>query len=138
MGVKEDIKIIRKALKKLCPTFSIRIARGTAYGWIDIWGSGDCNEFTEEEKQALRNFGLNYGGNCSVINPEERKYWVKKAEQILRGSPVDKIWKQMNESERYGCRFCLYPHWIRQQYPGITKEDLIQLSRLSEKQFGEL
>jgi len=56
--------------------------------------------------------------------------------EILDKTP--EIWEQMNESERYGCRFGLYPYWIQEKYPDITNEDLIKLSKLSEKQFGEL
>jgi len=78
-----DIKIIRKALKSLCPTLSVRRDRGTAYGWIDISGSGRWREFTEAEKEALERFGLNYGGNCAQISPEGRKFWVERAKEIL-------------------------------------------------------
>lgn len=75
----EQIGIIRKALKSLGPTLSVRRGKGTAYAWIEIWGSGEFGEFTKEEKQALEKFGLNYGGNCAVISPEDRKYYVEKA-----------------------------------------------------------
>lgn len=78
-----QIKTIRRALKKLCSTLSVRRGRGTAYAWVEIGGSGEFSEFTQEEKQALEKFGLNYGGNCAVISPEERKFWVKRAEEIL-------------------------------------------------------
>ena len=49
----QQIGIIRKALKKLCPTLSVRRGSGTAYGWIDILGSGEFHYFTEKEKQVL-------------------------------------------------------------------------------------
>jgi len=80
----QQIGAIRKALKKLCPTLSVRRGSGTAYGWIDVWGSGDeFRNFTDEEKQALEKFGLGYGGNCAVIAPESREYYVKKASELL-------------------------------------------------------
>ena len=78
--------IIRKALKKLCPTLSVRRGKGTAYSWIDVSGSGDeFGTFTEKEKQALDKFSLDYGMNAAVISPENRKWYVEKAEKILRG-----------------------------------------------------
>ena len=80
----QQIGIIRKALKKLCPTLSVRRGSGTAYGWIDILGSGDeFHNFTEKEKQARDIFGLGYGMNASVISPEDRKYWVEKAQKMI-------------------------------------------------------
>jgi len=80
----EQISVIRRALKKLCPTLSVAKGRGTGYSWIDIRGSGKGGEFTEQEKQALDKFGLGYGANFSVISPENRKYYVERAEEILR------------------------------------------------------
>ena len=83
-SVKEDTKIIRKALKKVCPTLSIRMARGTAYGWIDIQGSKEYGAFTEKEKKTLTSFVINYGGNFAVIRPRDREYYREKAEEILK------------------------------------------------------
>jgi hypothetical protein len=70
-------KLIRFALKKKCKTLHVKLARGTAYGWIDIW-AGNYWEFTEEEKKALEYFGLPHGGNCCVISPEDTAYWIEK------------------------------------------------------------
>ena len=82
----KQINVVRKALKKLCPTLSVRRGRGTAYSWIDVSGSGDeFGTFTEKEKQALDKFSLSYGMNAAVISPENRKWYVEKAEKILRG-----------------------------------------------------
>ena len=83
-SVKEDTKIIRKALKKVCPTLSIRMARGTAYGWIDIQGSKPFGAFTDQEKKTLTSFVINYGGNFAVIRPRDREYYREKAEEILK------------------------------------------------------
>ena len=79
----QQIGVIRKALKKLCPTLSVRRGSGTAYGWIDILGSGEFNNFTDQEKQALDKFGLGYGMNAAVISPEAMKYYVEKAQKML-------------------------------------------------------
>ncbi len=76
--VKLAAKVIRKALKSKCKTFSVRMDRGTAYGWICIWGSGEFHDFTEEEKRVLDEFGFRYGGNCCVISPDDVEYWVEK------------------------------------------------------------
>lgn len=80
-----QIGTIRKALKKMCPTLSVRRGRGTGYGWIEISGSKEFGNFTEQEKRALDKFDLNYGSNFSVISPEDRKYYVEKAQKILEG-----------------------------------------------------
>ncbi len=72
---KEDIKIIRKALKKRCPTLSVRNGRGTAWGWVEISGSGEYGNFTEVERKVLCDVGLTPGGNFAVISPESREYW---------------------------------------------------------------
>jgi hypothetical protein len=71
-------KVIRKALKTKCKTLSVRIGRGTAYGWIDIRGSGRWGEFTEAERKTLDEVGLGYGANFSCIPPENREFWVEK------------------------------------------------------------
>jgi hypothetical protein len=77
------IRVVRKALKTRCKTFSVRMARGTAYGWIDIWGSDEFNHFTDEEKKVLEEFGIPYGGNCALISPDDRDYWVKKLANLM-------------------------------------------------------
>ena len=84
----KQIGTIRTALKKMCPTLSVKRGSGTAYGWIEISGSKDeFHNFTDEERKALGEFGLNAGGNFTVISPEDRKYYVEKANKIL-GHPI--------------------------------------------------
>lgn len=97
ISTKLAAKVIRKALKTRCKTLSVRMDRGTAYGWISIWGSGEFSEFTDDEKKALDEVGMNYGGNCAVISPESRDYWVEKlcrmvpeAEALLIGEVLGK------------------------------------------------
>ena len=79
----QEIGAIRTALKRLCPSLSVRRGTGTAYSWIEVSGSGEFGDFTTEEKIALEKFGLNYGSNFSVISPENRDYYVKKAKDFL-------------------------------------------------------
>ena len=79
-----QVDAIRKALKNLCPTLSIRRGSGTAYGWIEVWGSKDeFRNFTDEERKALNDFGISAGGNCAVISPDDRKYYAEKANKML-------------------------------------------------------
>lgn len=78
ISTKLAAKVIRKALKTRCKTLRVKMARGTAYGWIDILGSGEFSEFTPEERRVLEEFGINAGGNCAVISPESTDYWVEK------------------------------------------------------------
>lgn len=96
-----EIKVIRKALKKLAPTLSVRRDRGTAYGWIVIRGSGSFGEFTGKEKRALEKFGLNYGANCALISPEERRYYVEKAAKLLGIGLPDPIKKDYRKRDEY-------------------------------------
>jgi hypothetical protein len=100
IDTKTAAKVIRKALKSKCKTLKVRIARGTAYGWIDIWGSGELSEFTDEEKKVLEEFGLNHGANCAVISPDDVDYWVQKlcklvpeAEALLVAEAIKGFWR---------------------------------------------
>ena len=105
-----EVKLIRKALKRLAPTLSVRRGRGTGYAWIDIRGSGELGDFTEREKRALEVFGLPYGSNFASISPEERRYYVEKAVKLLGISMpkeleeeyrrIDEMKKEMERRER--------------------------------------
>jgi hypothetical protein len=76
---KEQIRAIRVIVKSKSPTLSVRCGKGTSWGWVDIRGSkNDFGEFTEEEKEALTDLGLNYGGNFAVISPEDRKRYLRR------------------------------------------------------------
>jgi len=78
---KTAAKIIRFALRRRCKTLRVKMARGTAYGWIDIW-AGDSFGFTKEEREALDFFGFMYGANCCVISPDSVEYWINKICQL--------------------------------------------------------
>ena len=82
----QAIKIIRKAIKFLAPTVSVRTGKGTAGGWIDIDGSADeFRHFTEQEKKGLKKFGFyNVSGNLVLISPESRKWAYQRALIILK------------------------------------------------------
>jgi len=96
------IKIIRKALKTLAPTLSVRKGKGTAYTWIEIRGSGRFGEFTETEKKALEVFGLgDCGINLAVISPEKRRFYVEKATSILGIELPEPIKKEYQERDNY-------------------------------------
>ena len=43
---------------------------------------------------------------------------------IREADPTDLIWDQMNESERHGVRFGLFPAWVGRDYPDA---DLVAL-----------
>jgi len=96
-----EIKIIRKALKKLAPSLTVRRDRGTAYSWIVIRGSGRFGAFTETEIQALAAFGLNYGANSAVISPENRRYYEEKAVSIFGIELPEPIKKEYQERDNY-------------------------------------
>jgi len=96
-----EIKTIRRALKSLAPTLSVRKGRGTAYGWIDIRGSGSMGEFTEEERKVLDMVGLGYGVNYSNISPEKRRFWVEKLARLLNLEIPEELRREYEERDRY-------------------------------------
>jgi len=82
MDAKEQIKIIRKAIKSKpeLKNVMVRNGRGTAWVWVDITGGGEWgNSFTAEERKALRQyFNINPGDNFAVISPEFRATFIEK------------------------------------------------------------
>lgn len=78
MGTKEDIKKIRKIIKKHCPTVSVRMARGTAYGWTDISSKKIGSLFTPSERACLKHqFNLRPGSNWANIPPDKTKEFIR-------------------------------------------------------------
>jgi len=100
MDAKEQVKIIRREIKKVAPKVSVKMARGTAWGWIDISGSATkWGIFTDAEKQALETLGIAHGMNCANIHPDDRGYWVAKLTgQLVPETPAE---KDRRARERY-------------------------------------
>ena len=86
-----QISLIRRIIKKKCPTVSVRMGRGTAWGWADITSRKIGAMFTEKEKNCLRGLGLNPGSNFDVIAPDEQKAFVER--HMLKYIPKKKLWK---------------------------------------------
>ena len=72
-----DIKLIRRIIKKKCPTISVRMGKGTAYGWIDITSKDIGASFTPKERTCLKALGRTPGGNFDVISPEDRSKFIE-------------------------------------------------------------
>lgn len=83
---KDEIRRIRKALKTLVSGLHVRCARGTAWGWVDISGSGEFGEFTTEQHASLKSLGLQPGLNLALIAPDSRGYWLKKLEELAEAA----------------------------------------------------
>lgn len=81
----EAIKTIRKAIKSLTPTVSVRKGKGTDYGWISISGTLDeFGYFTNQEEEGLIKFGFfNAVGNLVLIGPYDRQWAYRRALSIL-------------------------------------------------------
>ena len=75
MSVKKETAKIRKIIKDRCPTVSVKMGKGTAYGWVDIWSKGI--RFTASERKCLRSFGFIPGSNAANLMPAERKAFIK-------------------------------------------------------------
>ena len=74
---KEQVKLIRKIIKSKVKTVSVKMGTGTAWGWVEIWGSGPYSRFTETEQAALKTLEIDAGcSNCYVISPEDRKSYL--------------------------------------------------------------
>ena len=76
---REAIKRLRKVLKQGCKSLSVRMARGTAWGWIEISGSGQYGSFTDAEAAYLKSIGMNHGGNFACLESgRDQAYWLWK------------------------------------------------------------
>jgi hypothetical protein len=80
---KMEMEVIRRGLKSVAPSLSVRWDRGTAAAWITIRGSGEWGRFTDAERRALDMLGLAYGVNSAVISPEDRRFYVEKAAKVF-------------------------------------------------------
>ncbi len=81
MVSKDDLKTLRKFLKKNCPGLKITTGRGGWYRMTYIRGSGDGNKFSDEEIQFLTSIGLLPCKNFSSINMFQAE---KIIEEVIR------------------------------------------------------
>jgi hypothetical protein len=97
-----EIRLIRRAIKKICPGVSVRRGKGTAYGWIEIKGSGKFGDFTQVEINALQGLGLNPGANAVLISPQDRRRWVEWAVRYLQiDLPPELKWDYQQRDKHY-------------------------------------
>jgi len=78
MDALKEVAAIRKVIKGRCRTLSVSNGRGTAWGWVQIRGSGQYGEFTEAENATLKALGLPAGGNYAVISPDARPFVLRR------------------------------------------------------------
>lgn len=72
----ERVKLVRRIIKKKCPTVSVRMGKGTAYGYVDITSRDRGARFTDKEMKCLRGLSLNPGSNFDTLNREDQKKFV--------------------------------------------------------------
>ena len=70
----DKLKVVRKKIKKGCPGLSIRMGRGTGYGWFHIRNTKDY-KLTEAQEQHIISLGLTTGLNNNIaktiFSPDE-------------------------------------------------------------------
>ena len=71
------IKLIRRIVKKKCPTVSVRRGKGTSYGYVDITSRDIGASFTSKESNCLKGLGLIPGGNFAGMDRERQKKFVE-------------------------------------------------------------
>lgn len=76
------VSLIRKHIKRLAPSVSVKKGTGTASMWIEISGSADeFGNFTEQEQIALYELGLTtnpkYLSNFLCFDYEQRRHYLK-------------------------------------------------------------
>ncbi len=89
MSVRKETAKVRKIIKDRCPTVSVKMGKGTAYGWVDIWSKGI--RFTDKEKKCLKSFGFTPGSNAANLLPAERKVFIK-THRVPRDREKYKYW----------------------------------------------
>ena len=125
---RQEITEIRKAIKKTVTTISVRNGRGTAWGWVEISGSGECGMFTETERAGLTALGLSPGGNFCVLSPDSRGFWVRKLTgQVPQGPPC--IVCGQPGTEQFFCP-CDLRHWLCAEHSSsIDRKDCAFIQR---------
>ena len=73
---RDDLRDLRKFLKKNCPGLKITTGRGGWWRMTYVYGGGEHSRFTEEEKQFLTQIGL-YPAQDSfqLICTRRKKYY---------------------------------------------------------------
>ncbi len=77
-SLKSNVRTIRKLIKQRCPTVSVRMGRGTVYGWAQVASRDIGAPFTSSEKKCLRELSLNPGNNWLPIPPDKVRAFLKK------------------------------------------------------------
>lgn len=83
MTIRDETAVIRKRIKAECSTLSVRLARGTAYGYVEVRGSGEYGHFTDAEIAVLQRLSIPSGLNLAVIDRGARRRW---AAELTQGS----------------------------------------------------
>ena len=78
MSLKENVKKIRKIIKAKCPTVSVRMGKGSVYGWTEIMNKDRGAPFTKSEKACLTHeFNLRPGSNTAGFSPERGREFLR-------------------------------------------------------------
>ena len=125
MDSNEEVREIRRLIKAKAPTVSVRRGRGTAYGWIEIGGSGEGGAFTDAERTALEAMGLSLGGNFCVIDPADRNWWLHKLAGDLESSGETCIGCDGLAIERFLCP-CDLSHGICLRHKDLCEARVIR------------
>ena len=63
----DKLSAIRKLMKSHCKGLSMRMSRGTGYGWVHIRGNADdFGHLSEEQETFLKSIGLKTGLNFNI------------------------------------------------------------------------
>ncbi len=77
MTIKEQVAEIRRIIKAKMPHVRVIRGKGTACGWVDVWAHDLGASFTDEEYKMLKTFkGISVGGNCALVSPDQREYFI--------------------------------------------------------------
>jgi len=71
------IKLVRRIIKKKCPTVSVRMGAGTSWGHVDVMSKDIGASFTKKEINCLKGLGLIPGGNFAGLDRERQKEFVE-------------------------------------------------------------
>ena len=74
---KDRVKLIRRIIKKKCPTVSVRMGKGTVWGWAEITSRDIGASFTKKERKCLLNLGLEPAGNWDSLDRTRQKKFIE-------------------------------------------------------------